>query len=97
MCARKAFELLIAGTEAPETGRGTDADWDFCSSSNRCKYKEGDCDNDSECVDDHVCGHNNCRDFWNDAVSEADCCLPGDTLVENKTITRHSSIHNPAS
>ena len=78
---------LFAGTEAPETGRGTDADWDFCSSSNRCKYKEGDCDNDSECVDDHVCGQNNCRHFWNDAVSGADCCLPGDkTLVEYKTL-----------
>ena len=59
-------------------GRGTDLDWDFCSSSSPCTYKQGDCDaNSNQCVQDHVCGVDNCIDFWSDAHPNADCCIPG--------------------
>jgi len=59
------------------SGQGTNVDWDFCSSSNRCAYKQGDCDSDGECAPDHICGDNNCKDFWADAEPDADCCIPG--------------------
>ena len=51
-------------------------DWTCCSVANPCDVGEGDCDNDSECVNDLVCGYNNCQpgvsgSNWN---SVADCC-----------------------
>ena len=58
-------------------GAGTALDWDFCSSSSPCAYKEGDCDNDGQCVKDFVCGKGNCNDFWSLADAKADCCIPG--------------------
>ena len=34
----------------------------------------GDCDNDSECSGDLVCGTDNCQDFNPVAQRTADCC-----------------------
>ena len=34
---------------------------DYCSSPNLCGRYEGDCDNDSQCIGDLVCGSNNFR------------------------------------
>ena len=31
-----------------------------CTQDMQCEEFEGDCDNDEECKDDLVCGHNNC-------------------------------------
>ena len=60
-----------------DSGRGTNTDWEFCSSSQPCLHKQGHCNNDDECVKDHICGEDNCRDFWNNAEPSADCCIPG--------------------
>ena len=61
-----------------DSGRGTDMDGEFCSSSNPCSYKQGHCDNDDECVQDLVCGDNTCTVFWSDdAEPTTDCCVPG--------------------
>ena len=66
-----------SGTGGPLTGIGTTNDWDFCSGSIPCTNRQGDCDNDDECVEDYVCGKDNCRDFWSQADSVADCCIAG--------------------
>ena len=44
-----------------------------CASARPCKENQGDCDNDSQCEGNLVCGKNNCgRSFtW----KWADCCM----------------------
>ena len=64
-------------------GTGTNADWDYCTSARPCPNQKGDCDHDAECVQDHVCGQDNCQDFWNQAEYNADCCIPGDLIPVN--------------
>jgi len=76
VCTSPGTETESCNTDQCPPGHGTSLDWDFCSSSFPCTHLQGDCDNDSECVQDHVCGNNNCVDFWNDAESDADCCIP---------------------
>ena len=44
--------------------------WSCCSSYNRCNEGEGDCDSDSDCSGNLVCGSNNCRG----GSSGLDCC-----------------------
>ena len=76
-------ENMFAGN-----GTGSAADWGYCSSSRPCAHREGDCDNDAECAQDHVCGDNNCINYWNLAETEADCCIPGNLIImtNNKTV-----------
>ena len=31
-----------------------------CTKQNPCSQWEGDCDNDDQCKDELICGHNNC-------------------------------------
>ena len=71
-------------------GTGSAADWGYCSSSRPCAHREGDCDNDSECAQDHVCGDNNCINYWNLAETEADCCIPGNLNIMTKNDRRNS-------
>ena len=42
-----------------------------CSSTNQCDRNQGDCDSDSECSGDLICGSNNCKFPF---PSDADCC-----------------------
>ena len=46
-------------------------DWDCCTEECPCREGEGDCDEDSHCQEDLVCGTNNCV---LDGDPEADCC-----------------------
>ena len=49
-----------------------------CTSSNPCGINQGDCDYDSDCNGDLICGKDNCKDLWpgfGDAY--ADCCIDG--------------------
>ena len=39
---------------------GATAGGTCCTSSNKCNVGEGDCDHDSDCVGDLICGANNC-------------------------------------
>ena len=49
--------------------------------SKQCPNKKGDCDNDYHCVLHHVCGQDNCRDFWDQAEPTADCCIRGNLII----------------
>ena len=51
---------------------GNDAFWSCCSKSNQCGEGEGDCDNDSECLDGLKCGDDNCPAGFPTALY--DCC-----------------------
>lgn len=64
------FDCCTAECEAK------DNDWGCCSSSNPCSIGQGDCDYDSDCAGNLVCGTDNCRDFtsaW--SHSAFDCCI----------------------
>ena len=52
--------------------QGGNADWSCCKSSNPCRENEGDCDTDSDCLGELVCGTNNCPSGF--PASEYDCC-----------------------
>ena len=43
-----------------------------------CENTHGDCDNDSECKDELICGTDNCATAWNFPTS-ADCCTSQDS------------------
>ena len=56
----------------------TISDWNCCLLSNNCGVGEGDCDSDSECNGNLICGTDNCQSFdsgWLD--SGFDCCMEG--------------------
>ena len=42
-----------------------------CTSTNQCDRNQGDCDTDSECIGDLICGTENCKYPF---PSDADCC-----------------------
>ena len=49
---------------------------DCCSSENKCKEWEGDCDSDSDCNDGLICGYRNCpKKYGYDWDFEDDCCF----------------------
>ena len=48
-----------------------------CNSSNLCDIDEGDCDADSDCDGDLICGSNNCASPFPDTH---DCCTRGRLL-----------------
>ena len=45
-----------------------------CSNENPCGKDQGDCDYDSECADDLICGEQNCYGWGNLGY---DCCEKG--------------------
>merc|ERR1711974_197476 len=59
------------------TGIGCPDDWKFCKNQ-ICQKGQGDCDRDSECAGDLVCGEDNCREFHQGAKRTADCCTEPD-------------------
>ena len=52
-------------------GNYNDVFQECCSSSHLCDINQGDCDSDSECKGNLVCGSNNCPSPF---PSTADCC-----------------------
>ena len=47
-----------------------------CTSKNKCIEWDGDCDSDSDCVDDLICGTDNCpRKYGDDWGIGDDCCF----------------------
>ena len=48
-------------------------DRECCSVDHPCGFGQGDCDKDSECSDDLVCGKDNCDMAFNN--TRADCCV----------------------
>ena len=57
----------------PSTGcNAKKSSWSCCNPSNQCYEGEGDCDKNSDCAGDLVCGKNNCGDAWSNKAY--DCC-----------------------
>ena len=44
-----------------------------CTSNNPCDIHQGDCDNDSHCKGNLICGKNNCGSAF--TWTYADCCI----------------------
>jgi len=65
------LELVDAGALGP----GSNADWEFCSSSNQCGIGGGDCDKNSDCENGLICGQDNCKTWHPQAHQAADCCM----------------------
>ena len=57
----------------------SNTNWGCCSISRPCDIGGGDCDNNSDCKGDLVCGKDNCKDDYSSASSNwdsaADCCI----------------------
>ena len=74
------FFLLIesnSGCDGKLPGRDGEG---CCTTSNTCEIGEGDCDSDSECTGNLVCGTDNCLSIFGHSPSDFDCCIEGKTL-----------------
>ena len=67
---------------------------DYCSSSDKCSYGEGDCDNDSQCHSPLVCGVNNCRNFSSSAPDWQDCCIYRERPTAQDVSDQYNGITN---
>ena len=69
-----------------------------CSTEHPCGFKESDCDSDSHCVGELVCGSNNCQQLWpylqDHYLMRTDCCtLPGKLNISfHSTISKESQL-----
>ena len=59
-------------------------DWDCCTEECPCREGEGDCDEDSHCQGDLVCGTNNCV---LDGDPEADCCEAYTAITSSQSVS----------
>ena len=65
---------------------GEDEGYNCCTSSNPCGEGKGDCDNDSECQGNLVCGLDNCNTALGFA-SDMDCCIvKGNFVIINLNV-----------
>ena len=85
------FEIFTSGCDASEN------DGSCCTSSNPCGIGQGDCDSNSDCAGNLVCGSNNCKNFdsaW--SSSYYDCCMEGKTnhTTAKNTKSRCGSKNN---
>jgi len=53
-------------------------DWGCCSTASPCGLHQGDCDADSDCAGELVCGHHFCRDNPDCPHSSFDVCISPD-------------------
>merc|ERR1719153_70858 len=68
--------LMVTFHGISAQGTGGSSDWAFCKGS--CTEGQGDCDVDTDCAGELLCGQDNCRHFHSNALSRADCCFrPG--------------------
>jgi len=63
------------GSSTEEINCAGSIHWSFCTRAKPCDLGFGDCDRDSECKGDLVCGTDNCRDFNSQDHPKADCCM----------------------
>ena len=73
-----AFHHIVTSDIAEDCKGSPSTDWNCCSDAFPCTLGGGDCDDDSQCAGNLVCGSDNCqRDFsssnshW---MTGADCC-----------------------
>ena len=76
-----AAEIVSISTDVAAATRCTgilNYDVSCCTSANPCGLNQGDCDSDSDCQKDLICGLNNCIDVWPGFTDGgADCCIDG--------------------
>jgi len=75
-------EIFNISTDLAEATRCTAVDWSWncCTTANPCSLGKGDCNSDSECGGDLICGVDNCqRDFGFGHIN-ADCCIDASML-----------------
>jgi len=75
-------EIFDISTDLAEATRCTAVDWSWncCTTANPCSLGKGDCNSDSECGGDLICGVDNCqRDFGFGHIN-ADCCIDASML-----------------
>ena len=74
---KRAFNMLLLYVLATNLKGEPKTDWDGCNDE-ECDEGEGDCDNDSQCAGDLICGKNNCLEDYSSEESNwasgADCC-----------------------
>ena len=70
-----ATDLACAGGSKSQT-------IDCCTTDAPCEVNEGDCDRDSECKGDLVCGDNNCDQAF--TWRFADCCTERKYFILDK-------------
>ena len=68
------FVLISIATESEDPcSSGNEAEIaDCCKTEAPCSFGQGDCDNDSECEGELICGRNNCGAVF--PWTGADCC-----------------------
>ena len=85
---------LFFSLTAPPVCNATNSDYDCCKSPNLpCGLGEGDCDSDSECSGNLICGSDNCQSLdsgW--AFSDFDCCMEGKWFIKTYIPTTCSSL-----
>ena len=74
----EGFDHIVTSDIAEDCKGSPSTDWNCCSDAFPCMLGGGDCDDDSQCAGNLVCGSDNCqRDFsssnshW---MTGADCC-----------------------
>ena len=74
----EGFDHILTSDIAEDCKGSPSTDWNCCSDAFPCMIGGGDCDDDSQCAGNLVCGSDNCqRDFsssnshW---MTGADCC-----------------------
>jgi len=72
--AEETYDCCIRPEQKCNGEEGTGS---CCTEDKPCELGGGDCDDDSECSGDLVCGYNNCRDFHPNAGPTHDCCKTG--------------------
>ena len=75
-CVAAATNTLSTTTVSSPAGVGGDNDVSFCSSPQPCEEGQGDCDFNSDCRGNLICGNNNCRQIHgNISAATSDCCV----------------------
>ena len=74
----RVFYHIVTSDIAEDCIGSPSTDWNCCSDAFPCMLGGGDCDDDSQCAGNLVCGSDNCRRDFSSSNSNwmtgADCC-----------------------
>ena len=74
----RVFYHIVTSDIAEDCKGSPSTDWNCCSDAFPCMLGGGDCDDDSQCAGNLVCGSDNCRRDFSSSNSNwmtgADCC-----------------------
>jgi len=72
-------------------------DWGCCSTASPCGLHQGDCDADSDCAGELVCGHHFCKDNPDCPHSSFDVCVSPDRRELSQSYYEEDDPSNEAS